>query len=655
MKDKAVKTKYVADDEAVFIVVAATEDWSCIHISKALAKYLGYLPKEVINKKLQLIMDKTSFAKLPRVMDKKNSKAISYEELRFRRKDSSFIRLHTVEVVSLDAAKPALFIVLKNLDEQKRAEEALRNTYQEIERIGAEVREEIAKRSTIEEALKKSEKYYETVFENAGAPMAILEEDMTMIKINKEWERVYGYTKQDIEGSKWPPLFTEEYREKMIGYHYLRRQKKSNAPLRYNSRIIDKYGKERDCLVVVDVIPGTKLSVAAFVDLSEIKRVNRAYKANSAVNTVMLHADSIDELLHEVCRRIVDIGGYLLAWVGISDENTEYDVVPLAYAGREEGYLKAKGKTSLKDPEKGYGPAGIAIKSEKTYICRNIEKDLTTARWWSEAVKRGYKAVISLPLYKNDHKIWGALTIYSGKEDVFDDEEVNLLTEMAGDLSYGIAALSVRLEKDIITDELKDSLDKMHRVLHQTVDALGNLLEFRDPYTAGHQERVARLAKEIAVRMNLSPQIIEGISVAGALHDIGKIAVPGEILSKPGDISRIETMLIKEHSTAGYEIIKDIEFPWPIGQIVLQHHERMDGSGYPQGLKGEEILLEARILAVADTVEAMSSFRPYRMALGVDKALEEIRQNKGVLYDPAVVDKCLQIFKENKEFLDQKA
>jgi putative nucleotidyltransferase with HDIG domain len=171
-------------------------------------------------------------------------------------------------------------------------------------------------------------------------------------------------------------------------------------------------------------------------------------------------------------------------------------------------------------------------------------------------------------------------------------------------------------------------------------------VETKDAYTAGHQRRVANLARAIAAEMGLSPEQIDGIRMAAVIHDLGKISVPAEILSKPIGLNDLEYGLIKIHPQVGYDILKEIEFPWPVAQIVLQHHERMDGSGYPQGLLGEEIILEARILAVADVVEAMASHRPYRPPHGVDKALEEISRNRGILYDPEVVDACLKLFNE---------
>jgi PAS domain S-box-containing protein len=193
----------------------------------------------------------------------------------------------------------------------------------------------------------------------------------------------------------------------------------------------------------------------------------------------------------------------------------------------------------------------------------------------------------------------------------------------------------------------KNSIDQLRKSLGGTVRAIASMVEARDPYTAGHQRRVADMARAIAKEMKLPDDRIEGLHMAGTIHDIGKISVPAEILSSPKKLSDLEFSLIKTHAQSGYDILKDIEFPWSIARMVLEHHERMNGSGYPKGLTGDKILLESRILSVADVVEAMAMHRPYRASLGLDAALDEITKNRGHLFDPDAVDACLRLFKEN--------
>jgi putative nucleotidyltransferase with HDIG domain len=200
----------------------------------------------------------------------------------------------------------------------------------------------------------------------------------------------------------------------------------------------------------------------------------------------------------------------------------------------------------------------------------------------------------------------------------------------------------VNAEQELLRREatLAHTLENLGLVTEGIIQVVAKTVETRDPYTAGHQMRVAGLGEAIATEMGMTDHEIQGIRMSGMIHDLGKISVPAEILSKPGRLSEVEFSLIKTHSQVGYDILKTIEFPWPVARMILEHHERTDGSGYPQGLSGEAMLRESRILAVADVVEAMASHRPYRPALGLDKALEEVRGRKGVLYDPEVVEAC---------------
>jgi PAS domain S-box-containing protein len=216
----------------------------------------------------------------------------------------------------------------------------------------------------------------------------------------------------------------------------------------------------------------------------------------------------------------------------------------------------------------------------------------------------------------------------------------------SGATQYFDGILEDITERKQAQEQINQSLQRLQKTIKEIIQAMAYIGEVRDPYTAGHQRRVAQISHEISQILGLDEEQREGLTMAAFVHDIGKILVPADILSKPGKLTKPEFDMLKDHTRIGYEILKTIEFPWPIANIVLQHHERVNGTGYPAGLSGEQIVIEARILAVADVVEAMSSHRPYRPALGIDKALEEIGQNRGILYDDQVVDACLKLFRE---------
>jgi len=213
---------------------------------------------------------------------------------------------------------------------------------------------------------------------------------------------------------------------------------------------------------------------------------------------------------------------------------------------------------------------------------------------------------------------------------------------------YSVAIIRDVTKRKQTEERLRQSYQKLEKMVDNTVNALVKIVEIRDPYTSGHQKRVSELAFAIAWELGLPERVIEQIKIAALVHDIGKVGIPTEILSKPDKLPEIEFALIKNHSQIGHDILIDINFPWAVEDIVLQHHERINGSGYPKGLKDDEILIEAKIVAVADVVEAMSSHRPYRPALGIEKSLKEISLNKGILYDPEVVDACLNLFRKKK-------
>jgi PAS domain S-box-containing protein/putative nucleotidyltransferase with HDIG domain len=367
-----------------------------------------------------------------------------------------------------------------------------------------------------------------------------------------------------------------------------------------------------------------------------LRRTNRALKTLTNCNGVLVHATDEGQLLAEMCRVIVEIGGYRLAWIGMVDE-TQQRLRSAAHLGDPvivaQGAINPWGEGDFTPT-----PLDSVVRSGTLRVVQNAAADPDFTLWRAEAAALGYASALILPLAAGGG-VFGLLSIHSAEPNAFDDEEVRLLAELGEDLGYGLSALRTRANHDRTLQRLEASMEA-------TIQAIAGTVEMRDPYTAGHQQRVAHLAEAIAREMGMPENEVHGLYLASIVHDLGKIRIPAEILAKPGRLSPIEYELIKIHATAGFEILKAVDFPWPIALIVSQHHERLDGSGYPKGLVGDEILLHARIIAVADVVEAMASHRPYRPALGIEVALAEIQENQGRLYDSSVVTACLRLFRD---------
>ena len=362
----------------------------------------------------------------------------------------------------------------------------------------------------------------------------------------------------------------------------------------------------------------------------------RELQVLSEMNSALLHAKTEEELLTEYCRIVVEAGGYRMAWVGFAEEGPEKRILPVAHYGHEDGYLKIANRTWA-DTERGQGPAARCIRTGEITVVRDFAADPTTALWREEGAKRGYMSCISIP-FRQFESEKACLTAYGVRVSRWSDPERRLMDQVASALGYGIGTLRTALAKAQHQESLRVSLEQTIQVIAETVDQ-------RDPYTAGHQRRVADLCVAIAGKLGLSSQRTQGLRLAAGIHDLGKIGIPAEILAKPGRLTENQFNLIKEHAQLGYEIVKSVQFPWPIAQMILQHHERLDGSGYPRGLKADEIFLESRILAVADVVEAMSSHRPYRPSRGIKVALDEVLSKSGALYDPEAVEACVNLFR----------
>jgi PAS domain S-box-containing protein/putative nucleotidyltransferase with HDIG domain len=505
------------------------------------------------------------------------------------------------------------------------------------------------------EAVRQSEEKYRLLVNQVPAVVFKGYADWSMDFFDHKVEALTGYSPEDFNTRKlkWKDLilpddfidgkrkFVETWKiDKSYEWEY--RIRKKDGEIRWIQDLVQIF---TDSAGKIDYVNGILFDITDRKQAEErLHRTSRALKALSACNQALVHATQEKGFLTDVCEVIVREGGYPLAWVGYAQRDKMKSVAPMASAGVEAEHPEWIGLT-WGEGERGRGPGGTAIRTGEIQVARDILHNPALAPWHEEWRRRGFTAIIALPLIIEGKAI-GILHISAQDPAAFDPEEVRLLEELAGGVAFGIWSLRTDKDRQRAEAEVQHSLEKLHKALDGTVLAVAKTVEMRDPYTAGHQRQVAELAGAIAQEMGFPPARVEGMRVLGCLHDIGKIAIPAEILSKPGRLSPMEFTLIKDHPRVGYEIIKDIDFPFPLAEGILQHHERFNGSGYPQGISGTDIILEARILGVADVVEAMASHRPYRRSLGIDPALEEISRNRGILYDPEVVDICLKLFLE---------
>jgi len=593
----------------------------------------------------------------------------------------------------------------------------------------------------LKEEIEESQNLYKTIFEDTGTATVIIEEDTTISLVNREFEKLTGYTKEEIEGKmSWQQFVAgKEDLEKMREYHRLRRVESQLAPRHYEFKLSDRSGNIKDIWLTIDMIPGTKRSIASLLDITELKKTNRLLRMLYETNQAMIRTKTEEELRDSVLKIINKYGGYKESSIGTPERQDENFIsIPLDSKDASIGALNIYQEPNLSEAEKNilkelvqdlkYGISSLRLEkinrelnealriSEEKYrtIFKNapialLEEDFFEIKKYLDRLKASgiddleaffdanpeeLKRCISLIRVIDVNNEAMAVAKAREEKEVIDNiceftpegtfiefkkvvidmyrginqgefesigynllgEELDLyikwfiLPKRKKTLERIITAVIDITERKLLERKLRESLDVLRKSFNETVEVLSSVVEMKDPYTAGHQRRVSELACRIGEKMNLDEDTIDTIRIAGLLHDIGKISVPGEMLNKPGKLSKLEFNIVKLHPQLGYSIIKDVDFLSNVALVVLQHQERLDGSGYPGGLKDGEILLEAKILAVADVVEAMISHRPYRPAHTLEEALDEIRKNKGKLYDPEVVDACIEVFEEGFKF-----
>ena len=458
---------------------------------------------------------------------------------------------------------------------------------------------DITERKKAEESLKQSEEKYRTILENIEDGYYEVDLDGNFTFFNDSMCRIAGCTKEELVGINYGEFLDKENSKKL--FQVFNKVYKTGDPIeRFDWMIIRKDGTKRYIEASVSLIKDSSDKSTGFRgiirDITERKKIEEQYR---------LLADNITEhvWLREInTLKVIYISPSVEKMYGYPVD--EIRNLPLKKLLTEESFQKM-------------------IDSFITEMPKALATLPPSVHKYSFETQAHHK---------DGHLLWM-------------DHTLSFIRDENGILAFLLGETRDVTKRKLAEEKLQQTLESLKRAVGTTIQVLVSALEARDPYTAGHQSRSADLARAIATEMGLPQDKIEGIQMASIIHDIGKLAVPTEILTKPTKLTDIEFSLIKEHSQSGYEMLKDVESPWPLAQIVHQHHERMDGSGYPKNLKGDEILLEARILAVADVVEAMASHRPYRPALGIKVALEEIEKNKGVFYDDDVADVCLRLFR----------
>ncbi|NLU48841.1 MAG: PAS domain S-box protein [Syntrophomonadaceae bacterium] len=443
----------------------------------------------------------------------------------------------------------------------------------------------------------------------SAQPYCILHPAWHIVGCNTPFCKLTGYNEKELLAMSLYDLMTSEWHE--VHKQMTQELYQTGLPQRYEKECVRKAGERVPVESLINLVFGhgrnTHFYCAFVTDITSHRRVEEALR-----EWKLRLADIINFLPDATF--VIDLNGSVITWNQAIEEMTGVPAEDMLGKGNYEYALPFYGTRR---------PILIDLvlcsdeQVENNYSFTTKEKNLLIAETTAPCL-RGKEAFLwgkATPLYDNQGNLVGAI------------ESIRDLTE-----------------RKRAQDELQNSLVKLQNALEGVVNALALTAEKKDPYTAGHQRRVAQLAGAIAREMNLTEQQIKEIRLAAMLHDIGKIHLPTDILSKPGQLNEIEMQLIRTHPNIGYEITSSIPFETSVSGALLQHHERWDGSGYPLGLSGTDILLSARILGVADVVEAMASHRPYRPALGIDRALEEILLNRGILYDPEVVDSCLRLF-----------
>lgn len=607
------------------ILLLDSRSGQIIDVNPFMIELLGYTREQYMGKKLwdigpfkDTVAAKAAFAKL------QQQKYVRYENLPLQTTDGKNIDVEFVSNVYRINGGEVIQCNIRDITERKRMEDALVN----------------------------SERNLKAVFDAAADGIVVAETGTRRFAVvNASFCRMLGYSRDELLDLGMPDIHPAEALPHVMRQFEL--QANGGIGIAQDIPVMRKDGSifSADINSTPVAWGGKTCLLGIFRDTTErkraeqeLKRVNWALRALSQGNSALVHAGNEPELFQASCEAIVSGTSYPLAWIGVAKDDPEHSIEIAASAGEAIGYMAGL-EASWGDGHLARGPSETAIRTGTTQVNNDFASNPEFSPWLEQARANGVVSSVSLPI-RAGSEMAGVLNVYGRTPNAFGEDEVALFEQLAGDIGYGISSRRMQLAYEEGILQRQRDAEKLHATFESAIAALAATVEQRDPYTAGHQRRVAVLAAAIGRELGLDEQRIEGLRIAGIIHDIGKISVPAEILSRPGKLSAAEFAIIKGHPQDGYEIVKGVDFPWPVAQMIQQHHERLDGSGYPQGLKGEQIIIEARILAVADVLEAMSSHRPYRPGFGIDAALAQLHQDAGTRLDPDAVAACERLFLE---------